>query len=102
MAIRRIKELYERHERLIMISGLIGGFIFDNLTLRRIDYLSDFLVLAAYLIVATVSIVAINVVEERFYNRPKILRLHSWLVFLTQFAFGALWSGFTVFYTRSA
>lgn len=91
--LKSLKEFFDKYERRIGLAFLIGGFIFDNLTLRRVDFLLDNLILLSYLIVVALSIIAINLgVKKISYAAP----------YAMQFAFGGLFSGYIVFYFRSA
>lgn len=88
-----LKQFFDKYERRISLAFLIGGFIFDNLTLQRVDFLLDNLVLLAYLVVVALGILLINLKAEKFsYLAP----------YAMQFAFGGLFSGYIVFYFRSA
>lgn len=89
----KIKQFFDKYERRIGLAFLVGGFIFDNLTLQRVDVLLDNLVLLSYLVVVAVSIVAIDLkIQKIAYAAP----------YAMQFAIGGLFSGFIVFYFRSA
>ncbi len=100
--LKRAQIFYEHHERAIAVSAMVVGFIVDNLTLRRIDFLVENLVLISYLVIAGVSIFYINLHQSRGYESGVL----KWLRFLSpiaiQFAFGGLFSAFFVFYWRSA
>jgi len=39
MVINRLKNWYGKYERPISSLSLIGGFVFDALTLRRVDFM---------------------------------------------------------------
>lgn len=93
--------LYHRYERRLSSAALVLGFIVDNLTLKRIDLLFENLVLAFYLGVAGLGIALMNLYEGGFLRGRFGKRLHSFLPLLIQFAFGALFSGFSIFYLRS-
>lgn len=97
----RIRELKNKYERYITPAALLLGFIFDSLTLRGVDFLIENLILLGYLVIASLGIVIANLSEERSWN---ILsgRLYTWSIFVIQFAFGGLFSAFTVFYFRSS
>jgi len=101
---RRFEHFYEKHERRISSFALLFGFIMDNLTLRRIDLLYDNLVILFYLTVAGVSILLLNVFEERRVAglHPFLSKIHTFLPTVTQMVFGGLFSAFVVFYSRSA
>lgn len=91
--LKSLKEFFDKYERRIGLAFLIGGFIFDNLTLRRVDFLLDNLVLLSYLAIVALSIIAIDLKMEKVsYAAP----------YAMQFAIGGLFSGFIVFYFRSA
>ncbi len=102
---RGFGEWYKRHERAISLAAFFGGFIFDNLTLLRIDRSLDIFILFSWLTLAGVGIVIFNLSRHgksllgrgRFFEHS-----NSWLPIIIQFAFGALFSGFTIFYMRSA
>lgn len=98
----KAKNFYETHERRIAISAMVFGFIIDNLTLRRIDLLVENLILISYILIAGLAIVVINLYDAGEFKS----RLLKWLRLLSpvaiQFAFGGLFSGFFVFYFRSA
>ncbi|MBI2024945.1 MAG: DUF2914 domain-containing protein [Candidatus Harrisonbacteria bacterium] len=88
----KVKDFFERYEHRLGFAFLVGGFIFDSLTLRRVDFLLDNLILLFYLVVAAVCILLQNL---RF-------TVSKFTPFALQFIFGALFSGFIVFYSRSA
>ncbi len=74
---------------------LIGGFIFDNFTLRRSDRLFENLVLLGYVVISAGFIFWLNTAKN-----PSD-RLKFWLVGAIQFCFGNLFSAFLIFYSRS-
>lgn len=98
--------IYGRLERPISSLSLIGGFVFDALTLQRVDVLWDNFFVAAHLAVVTVCVIWINLLNDaRDENglRPEAdpQKIHFWLVNLIQFVFGGLLSVYLVFYFRS-
>ena len=102
MRLARIKSFVHKHAEYISPAVFLFGFVIDNLTLTRIDVLFDNLVLAFYVIVATVSIVLLNVLAAGAWRFKHSDRLLYFLPFILQFAFGGLFSGFFVFYSRSS
>jgi hypothetical protein len=79
--------------------ALVGGFIFDILTLRRADTLwENFWIVLHLLIVATM----ILLLSRREGGTREDSRLDFWLVNLMQFSFGGLLSAFLILYFRSA
>lgn len=84
---------------------LIGGFVIDNLTLQRIDLLFENLVLIGYLLLTGFAILLINFYDAGVFKKKlaKILeQARPFLFFLISFSLGGVFSGFTVFYVRSA
>lgn len=98
---RRMKEFVGRHERGISAAAFLLGFLWDNLTLSRIDRLYDNLVLAGYLVAAFAAIVLVNAHGARGFQNRLALRGVGLAQFLLPFAFGGLFSGFLIFYSRS-
>lgn len=97
----RAVHVFHAHERFFMLGGFIVGFIFDNLTLTRIDFWPDILILFIYLMLAGGMIFLINAVEVGILRRSFLKNLASWAPFIMQFSFGNLFSGYIVFYFRS-
>ncbi|MBX4198346.1 DUF2914 domain-containing protein [Candidatus Parcubacteria bacterium] len=98
----RSKQLIEQYERHISSGALIAGFILDSLTLRRVDFLAENLVIITYLLIAGLGITILNVYEGGKLRGPVFEWLHRYLPFTIQFAFGGLFSSYLVFYFRSA
>jgi len=98
---RAWKEKYEKYERHISSVALISGFIIDTLTLSRIDRFFETFVFFGYLFLASTGIILVNLAEQnRLGEKPS--KFHTLFLVVIQFSFGALFSGFTVFYFRSA
>jgi len=123
--LRRWKEPIHRYERHLSAAAMVVGYAVDNFTFGRVDHPGAHLVFSAYLTVAVVSIAVAHWLQGRkdraaaaaatvlsTDRSPAALepdpqperrfRLSVWLPAATQFALGGLWSGFLVFYSRSA
>ncbi|HEX3431148.1 MAG TPA: DUF2914 domain-containing protein [Rhizomicrobium sp.] len=114
------KERYRRYERHLSAAAMIVGYAVDNFTFGRVDHPGAHLVFSGYLAVAVFSIALAHWLQGRKdraaqrapakgdATRPvepepeRRFRLSVWLPAATQFALGGLWSGFLVFYSRSA
>jgi hypothetical protein len=114
--IRNVVAHYTRFERTISSVSLFGGFVFDALTLKRVDtFWETFWVLVHLLLVAACILlihreqdgrgqrahVENGRVEDQTEAPGSTTKAHFWLVNVLQFLFGGLLSTFLVFYFRS-
>jgi hypothetical protein len=90
------------HERHLSALFMAGGFAFDSWAFGRIDHPATQAVFIVYLLAAGIAIAAQHGLESRPENRRPGPRVRAIIMFVTQFALGALLSGFCVFYIRSA
>jgi len=82
--------------------AFIAGFVTDALTLRRIDFLFENAVLLGYIVLSGGMILLYNTHQVNRFRNQFIEKYHTWIPLVIQFSFGALLSGSTVFYIRSA
>lgn len=104
--LHRARSWYARFERPLSSLSLIGGFVFDAVTLRRVDVFLDNAWVVGHLAIVTVCAVWINLLDNTVPEggeRPEAdpARLHFWLVNIMQFFFGGILSVYLVFYFRS-
>ncbi len=92
----------KKYERQISAVSVIAGFAFDNYFFGRVDHPATQFVLFGYIWLAIGSIVLVHVIESRVHHEGTLRKLEPLVIAGTQFAFGALWSAFLVFYGRSA
>lgn len=97
--LQEVKDWYEENERRISTFSLAGGFVFDSLTLQRIDSLIDNLWLGVNLLSILVCLFLINREENTGSDDSW---KHFWLFNILQFSFGALLGASFIFYFRSA
>lgn len=96
------QDFVDKYERHLSVAALLGGFIFDSLTLTRIDRLYDNMVVIVYILICALGIFLVNLYETGRL-KAKIFRFyHRVFPIVIQFAFGGLFSAFTVFYSRSS
>lgn len=97
-----LRRFYTKYEKYLSIITFLFGFTVDNITLTRIDLWLDNLILASYLFLAGFGIFLFHFLKRK----PPKSRLRRNVVLLLplliQFAFGGLFSGYFVFYSRSA
>lgn len=99
--IHNLKQWVLRYERHLSSLALGMGFIIDSLTLKRIDLPFENFILIGYFVLVGTSIITLNFLETKKFRTPFFERIYLFLPFVIQFAFGGLFSGFTVFYSRS-
>ncbi len=107
---RSLLDYLEEHEKVVSFLIFVLGFIYDLVTLRRIDQTYDIAVLAFHLTVVSVSILIIHLQERNRYNTirdtdemvEKRTEQQTWFHFFMQFSFGGLFSSYMIFYSQSA
>jgi len=99
---KKLNNFYEINERRFGIAFMLFGFCVDSLTLKRIDLLFENLVIAWYLFIALACIVVINLNESGRVRHPILQKISHWAPVPMQVAFGGLFSGFIVLYSRSS
>jgi len=99
---KRLKIFYARFERPISSLSLVGGFVFDALTLQRVDALWDNFWVVAHLAIVGVFMVLIHAQESAPGDEHDATKKHFWYVNILQFFFGGILSTYLVFYFRSA
>jgi len=82
--------------------AFIAGFIWDNLTLNRVDQWLDNLILTSYIAVSGLGIIWLSHLATRSSGGFFTTKLTDWLPLAIQFAFGGLFSGYIIFYSQSA
>jgi len=97
----RIRHWAEAHERRLSFLALVGGFIFDNLTLNRTDVWWDNILILFYILVVGACIVLLGKDVGASRQARLIARTQEFAPFVMQFALGGLFSVFFVFYSRS-
>jgi len=98
----RVKAVYERNQKYLPIISFFAGFLWDSLTLKRIDLFWTDFVLGIYVLLAGVFILILNLVTSGVIKDKRVLHFSAWYPNLIQFFFGGLFSSFVVFYFMSA
>ncbi|MDD5721363.1 MAG: DUF2914 domain-containing protein [Candidatus Pacebacteria bacterium] len=97
-----IRNFYGRFERPISSLSLVGGFVFDALTLHRVDTLWENLWVLGHLLIVGIFITLIHLQENERGAEKNPQKAHFWYVNILQFFFGGILSTYLVFYFRSA
>jgi len=96
-----VKIFIDKHERVFLPVFLLLGFIVDSITLTRVDRVFDNILLSFYILLAATTIL-LTYSQERLYYYKFYIKYKSWLPYLMQYAFGGLFSGLVIFYSKSA
>lgn len=91
----------QRYERHLSAFAMVAGFTADTLLFGRIDLWQTHLVFLSYAVICFITIPLLHFLETQ---RPagSAGRWRLLLPIATQFALGGFWSGFVIFYGRSA
>lgn len=98
----KIRDWYGRNERPVSSLSLIGGFIFDAITLKRVDLFWENLWVVAHFVLIAIFMILINLQENEAMDDKDTSKKHFWYINILQFFYGGLLSTFIVFYFRSA
>ena len=81
--------------------AFIGGFLTDLILLNRIDDIIDNLILLAYVVLATVSLLLFYAGAAQKFGMTVSRLIQRYTPVLLQYSFGGLLSGMLIFYGRS-
>jgi hypothetical protein len=98
----KIASFYHKYEKYEGMTIFGVGFIWDSLTMTRVDNMIDNLILLFYLIIIAVMII-LTLRRQCGAVHPKwIQKIESRFLWAMQFCFGGLFSSYVIFYFKSA
>lgn len=97
----KTRSWYGRFERPISSLSLLAGFIFDAVTLRRVDALWENLWIFGHIVLVSIFMALIHLRKSEEGDEKNPSKAHFWYVNILQFLFGGILSAFLVFYFRS-
>ncbi len=93
--------LYARCEKFIPVVVFAAGFLWDSLTMTRVDNVVDHAILLIYL-AALAIMICYTLRRQSGGARPRFIRrLEPYFLWAMQFAQGGLFSSFVIFYFKS-
>lgn len=95
------RKYIREHQKYAPLIFFIGGFIFDSLTLGRIDRLYDSVALCLYMTLLTVTLYLYNLVDDGKWKNTFLERYEEYFPLAIQFFFGGLSSAFVLYFFRS-
>ncbi|MTI41201.1 DUF2914 domain-containing protein [Fulvivirga lutimaris] len=90
-----------RHQKYGPVFFFIAGFIFDTLTLGRIDGWYVMIVLCLHMILLTATLFAYNLVDDGKWKNTLIDKYQDYFPLAIQFFFGSLSSAYVIYFSRS-
>ncbi|MBX2941992.1 MAG: DUF2914 domain-containing protein [Cyclobacteriaceae bacterium] len=97
----KLRSFIRRHEKYLPILFFIGGFIFDSLTLGRIDRTYDTVVLCLHMTTLTITLYLFNVIHDTKRKNSILKRYEEYFPLAIQFFFGGLSSAYVIYFSRS-
>jgi hypothetical protein len=91
----------KKHKKYAPITFFVAGFIWDSLTLGRIDGLFDILVLCAYMTLLSASIYFYSLVDVEKWQNSFVQKYGKYLTLAIQFFLGGLSSAYVIYFSRS-
>lgn len=98
----RVKALYLEKKKYQPYIAFLSGFIWDSITLTRIDRFFDNLIMLSYVMLAGLFIYLEQLSQNGMIKKPFLIKYHSWIPNIIQFFLGSLFSGYLVYYFQSA
>lgn len=98
---RSLEDFLDRHHNVILPLILVGGFVGDTLTLNQVDQVFDNMVLLAHILIVATSITLLFGRSSALGKRFRVSDRESTISAIMLFSFGGLFSGFTIFYSKS-
>lgn len=96
-------DFYRQHELIVSVSVFVAGFLFDLVTLGRIDDLFNLIQQAVYLsILGTLLIFEVKIGLGTLILSEKKQKFWEYHQLVVHFLFGSLLSAYTIFYYTSA
>ncbi len=96
---QRVRELYDRYEKLLMPTMLVGGFLLDYITFANIEIRTTLAILFAQWFLAGSAILFIHFYDEQKLPISALLNyMRLFAPLLLQFTFGALLGSSLIFY----
>jgi hypothetical protein len=98
----RIKKFYENYEKYSEMAIFGIGFIWDSLTMTRVDSLLDDIILSFYQIIIGILIIYTLRRQNGMVPHRWFQKIESRFTWVMQFCFGGLFSSYVIFYFKSA
>lgn len=95
------RRFIRKHQKYAPLLFFIGGFIFDSLTLGRVDRLYDLIVLCLHMTSLTITLYLFNRADDGKWKGTFLERFEEYFPLAIQFFFGGLSSAYVIYFSRS-
>lgn len=95
------KQFLQKHKKFVPVIFFIGGFIWDSLTLGRIDGWYSNTILLIYLSCLTASLYIFNLADDGRWNGTILESYEEYAPLAIQFFLGGLSSAYVIFFFQS-
>ncbi len=96
-----LKTFLAKHKEYAPVLFFMGGFVWDSLTLGRIDGWYSNTILCAYLILLTVSLYIFNLADDGHWENTFLEPYQEYAPYAIQFLLGGLCSAYVIFFFQS-
>lgn len=97
----KFRHFVRKHQKYVPLLFFIGGFLFDTLTLGRIDRTYDLVVLCLHMTCLTLTIYGYNLADDGRWKNTFLERYVEFFPLAIQFFFGGLSSAYVIYFSRS-
>lgn len=99
--VNRFKAFVRANQRYLPVVFFMVGFVWDSLTLGRIDRLYDRIILCTYLTSLSVCLYLFNLVDDDRWKNTFLEKYEEYLPLAIQFFLGGLCSAYVIYFSRS-
>lgn len=90
-----------RHKKYAPVLFFMGGFIFDTLTLGRIDRTYDLVMLCVHMTSLSITLYLFNLMDDGTWDNTFLKKYQLYFPLAIQFFFGGLSSAYVIYFSRS-
>lgn len=99
--ITRLRAYFQKNKKYLPVLFFTGGFIWDSLTLGRIDRLYDRVILCTYMVSLTAFLYLYNVADDGKWKNTFLEKYEKYFPLAIQFFLGGLCSAYVIYFSRS-
>jgi hypothetical protein len=97
----RFRAYIRKNQKYLPVLFFISGFIWDSLTLGRIDRLYDRIILCTYMVSLTACLYIYNLADDGKWEKTFLNKYEKYIPLAIQFFLGGLCSAYVIYFSRS-